>query len=54
MEDKEINELSERLAKAISKRVAVGIKDKTLLAVEIKYIVKSYMEDICQDHKKGD
>lgn len=45
MTEEEINALSDKMAKKIERLVAAGIKTRTVLAVEIKYMLKDFQSD---------
>lgn len=55
MTEEEINRISEELGRYIEKLTAAGIKDKTLLAVELKFRIKDFFnrcEKIEVDHEE--
>lgn len=45
MTDKEIRELSDKIAQKIEKLIAAGIDDRILLSIEIRYIIMFYLND---------
>jgi hypothetical protein len=51
MKDEEIKEISEDLARKIERLVSAGIKDRTILAVEIKYALKEYLDGKAENNK---